>query len=49
MTSEAEVMATVASNFSNKEVKDEAAKKELAVTIEAVQLEAANANKFACI
>ena len=46
LTSEAEVMASVASNFSDKEVKDEAAKKELAVTIEAVQLEAANANNL---
>ncbi|ORP00202.1 mucus-binding protein, partial [Streptococcus mitis] len=46
LTSEADVMATVASNFSDKEVKDEAAKKELAVTIEAVQLEAANANNL---
>ena len=44
LTSEAEVMASVASNFSDKEVKDEAAKKELAVTIEAVKLEAAKSN-----
>ena len=44
LTSEAEVMAKVASNFSDKEVKDEAAKKELAVTIEAVKLEAAKSN-----
>ena len=44
LTSEAEVMAKVASNFSDKEVKDEAAKKELAVKIEAVKLEAAKSN-----
>ena len=44
LTSEADVMATVASNFSDKEVKDEAAKKELAVKIEAVKLEAAKSN-----
>ena len=44
LTSEAEVMASVASNFSDKEVKDEAAKKELAVKIEAVKLEAAKSN-----
>ena len=44
LTSEAEVMASVASNFSAKEVKDEAAKKELAVSIEAVKLEAAKSN-----
>ncbi|WP_269798343.1 MucBP domain-containing protein [Streptococcus sp. SM5] len=44
LTSEAEVMASVASSFSDKEVKDEAAKKELAVTIEAVKLEAAKSN-----
>lgn len=44
LTSEAEVMATVASNFSDKEVKDEAAKKELAVKIEAVKLEAVKSN-----
>ena len=40
LTSEADVMASVASNFSDKEVKDESAKKELAVKIEAVKLEA---------
>ena len=44
LTSEADVMAKVASNFSDKEVKDEAAKKELAVKIEAVKLEAAKSN-----
>ena len=44
LTSEADVMASVASNFSDKEVKDESAKKELAVTIEAVKLEAAKSN-----
>ncbi|WP_225742081.1 mucin-binding protein [Streptococcus sp. Marseille-Q5112] len=44
LTSEAEVMASVASNFSDKEVKDEAAKKELAVKIEAVKLEVAKSN-----
>ena len=44
LTSEADVMASVASNFSDKEVKDEAAKKELAVKIEAVKLEAAKSN-----
>ena len=44
LTSEAEVMASVASNFSDKEVKDESAKKELAVKIEAVKLEAAKSN-----
>ena len=44
LTSEAEVMASVASNFSDKEVKDEAAKKELTVSIEAVKLEAAKSN-----
>ena len=44
LTSEADVMASVASNFSDKEVKDESAKKELAVKIEAVKLEAAKSN-----
>ena len=44
LTSEAEVMTSVASNFSDKEVKDESAKKELAVKIEAVKLEAAKSN-----
>ena len=44
LTSEADVMVSVASNFSDKEVKDESAKKELAVTIEAVKLEAAKSN-----
>ena len=40
LTSEAEVMATVASNFSDKEVKDVEAKQKLSAAIAAVKLEA---------
>ena len=40
LTSEADVMATVASNFSDKEVKDEASKKKLSAAIATVKLEA---------
>ena len=40
LTSEADVMVTVASNFSDKEVKEETAKKDLSVAIAAVKLEA---------
>ena len=40
LTSEADVMATVASNFSDKEVKDEASKQKLSAAIATVKLEA---------
>ena len=40
LTSEAEVMATVASNFSDKEVKDVEAKQKLSAAVAAVKLEA---------
>ncbi|WP_314500786.1 mucin-binding protein [uncultured Streptococcus sp.] len=40
LTSEADVMATVASNFSDKEVKDDASKQKLSAAIAAVKLEA---------
>ena len=40
LTSEAEVMATVASNFSDKEAKDVEAKQKLSAAIAAVKLEA---------
>ena len=40
LTSEADVMVTVASNFSDKEVKEETAKKDLSDAIAAVKLEA---------
>ena len=46
LTSEAEVMATVASNFSDKEVKDVEAKQKLSVAIAAVKLEAVAAKGF---
>ena len=44
LTSEAEVMTSVASNFSDKEVKDEAAKQKLSAAVAAVKLEAAKSN-----
>ena len=40
LTSEADVMGTVASNFSDKEVKDDASKQKLSAAIAAVKLEA---------
>ena len=40
LTSEADVMATVASNFSDKEVKDDASKQKLSAAIAAVKIEA---------
>ena len=40
LTSEADVMASVASNFSDKEVKDDASKQKLSAAIAAVKLEA---------
>ena len=40
LTSEADVMASVASNFSDKEVKDDASKQKLSAVIAAVKLEA---------
>ena len=40
LTSEADVMATVASNFSDKEVKDDASKQKLSAAIATVKLEA---------
>ena len=46
LTSEAEVMATVASNFSDKEVKDVEAKQKLSAAIAAVKLEAVAAKGF---
>ena len=46
LTSEAEVMATVASNFSDKEVKGVEAKQKLSVAIAAVKLEAVAAKGF---
>lgn len=40
LTSEADVMGTVASNFSDKEVKDDASKQKLSAAIATVKLEA---------
>jgi len=44
LTSEAEVMTSVASNFSDKEVKDDASKQKLSAVIATVKLEAAKSN-----